>query len=694
MLPARHRLRLLKPRVTFACLVVGIFWASHLARGQAATITNAAEVLALSAAEAAEARPVRLRGVVIDESDPRERALVLADQSGGVYVLAATNIFAPYHQGDLLEVTGATDPGQFAPIVKVSRARKLGTAPLPTPRPVTYHQLITGAVDAQWVELSGVVQQYLPPGPNSQIRRMVLSVDGGLVHVRVAGPQPSDLQEDAEVRVGALCFYQFNQKRQMLRPVLQVPPGIAVTIEKAAPADPFTAPVRSAASLLLYSSGNPSGHRVHARGVVTANQPGPFVWIRDDTAGLRLQTRSQEAVKPGDLIDVLGFPKFGSATPTLEDAIYRKLGTVTPPTPLPLANPANAFDHEDDLVSLEATLTDVAPILEGLALTLNAGETVFKAILKLPAKAGSRPAWQPGSRVRVAGICSITYDDTRPLMGVWHPQSFQLQLRSPGDLAIIEAPSWWTLKHVTYVLGIALGAMLLVTGVITLLARRRLREQEQQRARAEAEFAAILSERNRLAREIHDTLAQGLVATSVQLRLAKKHSNGAGESLSRHLDTAQELVRGSLEEARNSIWNMRSQILETGDLPSALSSILRQMADGSELKTDFKVTGRPRRLAPVIENNLLRLGQEAITNATRHAQAREIGVSLDFGEKQFRLAVRDDGGGFEVTRAAKKNGGFGLMGMRERAKELQGELDIRSAPGQGTEIIVCIPLPG
>ena len=675
-------------------LLTGLFLGVHVMHGQTDTITNAAGVQALSAPEAAQARPVVMRAVVMAESEPRERALVVADESGGVYVLATTNIFAPYHRGDLLELIGVTDPGEFAPIIKASAAEKLGTAPLPSPRPVTYHQLLTGALDAQWVELAGVVQQYLPPMYDTDVPRVVLSCDGGLVHVRLSGPRDPNLQEDAEVRVPALCFHQFNQKRQMLSPVLQVLPGIPVTIVKAAPPDPFAAPVRAAASLLSFSPGNSLGHRVHVRGVVTHSQPGSFVWIRDASSGLRIQTRSREPLQPGNLIDLLGFPKFGAATPSLEDAIFRTMGTTNSPAPIWLTDPANAFDHENDLVSLEATLYEIAPAPEGLSLSLECTGLLFKASFMFPPNTRAPSDWLPGSRVRVAGICSVNYDDPRPLMGIWHPESFQVLLRSPADLTILQGPPWWTPRRVAFLLAFTTASLLLVAGVVTLFARRRLREQQQQRALAEAEFAAILSERNRVAREIHDTLAQGLATISVRLSLAKKHATGADAILNRQLDAAQELVRGSLEEARCSIWNTRSQVLETGDLPTALNNILRQMAEGSELKTEFKVTGRRRRLAPVIENNLLRAGQEAITNATRHAHARRICVALDFGEKQFRLSVKDDGRGFDVTSPPKSDGGFGLVGMRERVKELKGELDIRSAPTNGTEVNLNVPLAG
>lgn len=233
---------------------------------------------------------------------------------------------------------------------------------------------------------------------------------------------------------------------------------------------------------------------------------------------------------------------------------------------------------------------------------------------------------------------------------------------------------------------------LLTVAVVMSLARQRLREQETRRAMAEAEFSAIITERNRMAREIHDTLAQGLVATSVQLELAKGEVDPAAESLSRHLNIAHQLVRSSLAEARNSIWNMRSQVLETGDLGGALEGILRQLSDGTDVATKMQITGRARRLPPVTENNLLRIGQEANTNATKHSGARRIDVALDFGEKHVRLSVKDDGHGFNATQPPPGAGGFGLVGMRERAVLLRGDLTIRSAPGKGTEISLNVPV--
>lgn len=660
----------------------------------AVVLTNAAQIRRLTATQAAQGFPVLLRGVVVDESQPRERALILADQNTCVYVLASTNLFAPYHRRDLLLIKGFTSQGEFAPMVLTTEVQKLGGAAVPAARPATYQQLITGALDAQFVEITGVVRQCWPAQPDDDNWRIVLAADGGNIPVRIRMPQDPQIQEDAEVTIQAVCLYQFNKKRQVLSPVLQVPRGVSVHVVKPQPADPFAAPPQSATSLLQFSSEIPYGHRIHVHGIVTCSQSGSQVWIRDESSGLRIQTRQVDNLRLGDEIDALGFPGYGSPTPVLEDAIFRKMGVATPPAPLMLTNSSEAYDHQDDLVSMEAMLTDLQPVLDGIVLTLEQNNTYFKATLKLPLHPNRQPAWQPGSLVRVAGISDVVYSDSTPVMGVWHPQSFQILLRSPADLTIVKMPPWWTARHVIFLLAIFAGGSLAVTGTVMLLARRRLNEQAQRRAMAEGEFAAILSERNRLAREIHDTLAQGFTSTLLQLQLVKHHAFSDHDSMSHHLDRAQQMIRDCLKEARNSIWKMRPQVLETSDLANALKNILEQMSAGIVLKTHFEVVGRERRLSPIIENNVLRLGQEAITNATKHAQAKHVNVILNFGEKQFTLTVVDDGCGFDLANPRSAEGGFGLIGMQERASELDGQLKVRTSPNQGTEINLHVPLAG
>ncbi|HTV39889.1 MAG TPA: sensor histidine kinase, partial [Candidatus Sulfotelmatobacter sp.] len=660
-------------------------------------LTNAEQIRELPPSQTELAIPVSLTGVMIDAADPAPMALILADPTAGIYIRANqqhTNLFTPFHRGDVLQIHGETDPGQFAPIVIADSVKKTGTAKIPAAQAVTYQQLITGALDGQWVEIKGVIRQCYKRDPKIGVQRIIVAADGGCVSVRFY-PKPGQIIEpDAEVRVKAVCLYQFNQRRQVLTPVLQIPKGDALLVTKPAPENPYDAPVRSASSLSMFSPNNLFGyaHRVHLRGIVTCCQPGKFVWIRDRSMGFCIQTAQQQPLSPGDEIDVLGFPTPGSFPPVLGDSVFRRIGSTSPLPPLTLTNFNDAFAHENDLVAVDGTLTQIQPALDGLTLSLDKDGQSFSALLKTTSGTPATPDWQLGSKVRIVGICSLSYDETRALPGPWQPQSFQIVLRSPDDLTVIAPPPWWTLKHFTMLLGIVTAALISLIALIVALSRRRLREQKRHREMAEAQFAAVLSERNRMAREIHDTVAQGLAATSVQLRLAKKYLNGGSKTVSGHLDAAQELVRDSLEESRNSIWNMRAHVLETEDLPGALKGILRHLADGTAIHTHFDVVGRARRLAPVVENNILRIGQEAISNAAKHSGAKAINVTLEYRERQFCLRVRDDGHGFDPQKPPTSQGGFGLIGMRERAVELKGQLHIQSAPNEGAEVVLSAPL--
>jgi signal transduction histidine kinase len=679
--------------VVWLMVITGCGWFAARADD---VLTNASQIRNLSYAEAASAMGVRLRGVVVTEAGPAGNlAVVIADETADIYVLGPTNSFADVHRGDLLEIEGVTDPGEFAPIVLMKKMRQMGTGPIPKPREVTFEQMSAGRLDGQLVEVSGVVRSWAPITDKNEfgLWHMDLAVGGGRLTVSSNREHPSGVEQDAEVTIQGVCFYQFNARRQVLSPLVFISRDVAVKIQKPAPADPFASPVREISSLLQFSPSADYKHRVHARGTVTYQQPGLLLWLRENGSGCRVQSRQAEAVQVGDDVDAVGYLRYGAEAPILEDAVFRRRNSGPAPPPVQLGAPAEAFDHEEDLVCLTAVLTEVQPTVDGWTFTFEKKGSIFKAVLRRSTI--EEGAWRPGSRVRVAGICSLISDDSRPVIsGVWHPRSFQILLRSPEDLTLIAAPPWWTPSHIILLFAIVAGTSLAATALVMFAARRRLREQAVQRAMAEAEFTAILSERNRMAREIHDTLAQGLAATSVQLTLAKKNVNGASEALGHHLDTAQELVRESLAEARDSIWNMRSHVLESRDLAGALREILKQRCEGTGIETSVEVSGPARRFAPITENNLLRIGQEAIFNATKYAEAKHIGVKLEFGEKEFRMVVKDNGCGFDTSHPPAGSGGFGLMAMRERAAELKGELQVHSDREHGTEITFSLALSG
>ena len=226
--------------------------------------------------------------------------------------------------------------------------------------------------------------------------------------------------------------------------------------------------------------------------------------------------------------------------------------------------------------------------------------------------------------------------------------------------------------------------LLLLAAIAWQLYRLRVR-------RISSQFGAVLRERNRIAREIHDNLAQDILGISVQLELVSRLLPAAAESAKPHLDRARILVRNSMAEARRYVWDLRSQDLERKDLPTALNDTARRLTKDTTLQAMVQVTGTFRPVPASIENNVLRIAQEAINNAVKHSQAQRIMIDLHFETEALQLRVRDDGCGFDPA-VENRDGHFGLVGMRERAREIEAELKIQSEPESGTQVIVNVPL--
>ncbi|MGA2888137.1 MAG: two-component regulator propeller domain-containing protein [Terracidiphilus sp.] len=224
-------------------------------------------------------------------------------------------------------------------------------------------------------------------------------------------------------------------------------------------------------------------------------------------------------------------------------------------------------------------------------------------------------------------------------------------------------------------------------GIVVLLLRLRLR-------RAEGEFRAVLGERNRIAREIHDTLAQGYVGISVQLEvLSELLRTNKAEAAAKHLDLTRGYVREGLADARQSIWALRSQDANETTLPVRLRRIVE--AEGCHgLEASFCIFGAYRPMPPGMERELLRVAQEAIHNVKKHAAARHLFVQLEYGPAEIALEVRDDGRGFSVDEKPESlPGHYGLTGIKERAAAIGGTLEINSEPGVGTTVRLRAAVP-
>lgn len=674
-------------------------------------LRTAAAVRMLSPEEAAKGQPVQLRGTLLLVNRWRD-ALVLRDETDGIYVELEGAIGTGRHPGEQLEVIGISGAGDFAPIVRARRLNWLGKGELPPPRSTTIAELDAGGFDAAWVELEGIVRSCKPaahdapgagrvrgaggpPGASSAApvaESWTITVAQGVdrmtvqLHDRVAPEQLID----AKVRLRGVVFNVHNANRQFVRADVQVASLGMVTILTPPPADPFARPLQHITDIMRFTPTGFTGHRIRVRGVVTAHHQGRALWLQEGDRGLRVASDQAGLLQPADVVEVVGFADHGGYAPSLNHAIFRKVTSGPPPVPIQLRAADEISRHNSSLVQIEAYLEEVRNTADGVLLSLRWNDASVGALLPLGAGGTKVPAWEPGSWARVIGICVPVESNTSPISGLWVTDQMQMLMRSPVDLVVIRRPPWLTTQRALLIAVTVAVAVLCTLIVVAVLARRQIAQREEARKLAEVEFSAMLAERNRLARELHDTIAQELNAVSMQMELAKNSAKGGTvEDVMPHLVTAHGIVRGCLAETRESIWDMRSHILEKHDLLGALRSVAEQMSAGQGCAVRAQSHGKSRRLAPLVENNLLRIGQEAVSNALKHARAKAIELELDFEPTVVRLMIRDDGQGFD-PKVDRVGGHFGLRGMQERVAQMSGELTIRRGDKGGTCVEVTV----
>jgi signal transduction histidine kinase len=280
-------------------------------------------------------------------------------------------------------------------------------------------------------------------------------------------------------------------------------------------------------------------------------------------------------------------------------------------------------------------------------------------------------------------------------------------LRHGAAVVLVVAVGWiWQLARergpvpwpaVAAVCVFAAGTLLSVAYMATVVRQSRERQrliEQLQTTRAELAAAerqaGTLAERQRLARDLHDTLTQGF-ASVVLLLEAAEESLATGQPVDRHIHQALRSARDNLAESRRVVWALRPRPLSEQPLPQALQELTGRLAEETDLEAETLVTGTARPLPAEVEEALLRVGQEALANVRKHAAASRVTLTLSYLDDAVTLDVHDDGVGFEQAAAATAVGGLGLDAMRERVEGLGGHLVIESAPGEGTTIAVEVP---
>ncbi|MFZ4767706.1 MAG: sensor histidine kinase, partial [Roseimicrobium sp.] len=539
----------------------------------------------------------------------------------------------PFAPGDRLRVDGVTGPGEFLPVVLPARIEVQGRGALPEYQKVSAEGLFLPGLDGHPVEVRAVVKS-TSFGDQSLV--VDLQIDGTLV--KAVLPQRQPLPQlpwellERRVRVRGIAGTHFNDQRQMSGRLLFVQDLDAFQPDEEA-ASVGEVPWSRVDSLLRADAS--LRQRVRVSGVATHVLAGRGLYLRGEGGSMWVQTAQPVSVKVGDEVEAEGYPAVTPFKPSLSATSLKLTGGAAMVEPLPFRPTAPRHGSEQcEFVTVEATLVEVADTRTEVTLHCNADGQVFEAPLTGGLPAGMSLA--SGMKLRLAGICELL--STRPLVIPRNTTAFRIHLRTANDITILASPPWWDARRARWAVGIV-GAVALAAGAWAVTLQSVVRSQSAL-IRRQTQQQATMEERQRIARDLHDTLEQELVGVGMLLDSTAMKLSGAHPQASEPLRLARRLLRRAREESRSTIRDLRSVTLEQRGLPAAIDELLRPMATVSGAAFEVCVTGRPLRLAGTLETQLLRLAQEAVANAAHHAAAQRIQVALHYQQDVVRLEVR------------------------------------------------------
>jgi PAS domain S-box-containing protein len=775
-----------------------------------AGLHTAEQVRQLTPEQATNHYPVQLRAVVTF-FDANQYFQFVQDDTAGIYFsLDGLPEQPPLAAGQLVEITGEADPGEYAPVVLVRRIQILGRGIFPAAKPVTFEQLASGQEDSQFVEIRGIVRAaYFDPAGGYFF--VEIATGGGRLTAyarKLPVAQSGDLV-DSTVTVRGVCVTHFNRQRQLFDIRLLVPRPTDLAIDIAAASDPFTVATQPIEKLLQFTPQGPYGHRVKVTGTVIY-QLGNTLYIEDGKEGLHVETTELKKVLPGDQVEVLGFPAKGEYTPELQDAIFRKIGSGPLPTP-DVINTDEALKgtHDCRLVRIVATVLDRARHSPDQFLVLQTPSgVIFHAYLESSSPGVDFAYLQNGSKVAITGVCLIETGSTWVAGESWRAKSFRILMRSPGDISVLQWPPWWDLQKLLWVVGILVGAVVAAIswvlilrlrvhkqtriirdqlqteaalkeryeelfenandmvftndlgGRITsinkagerLLRRPReailgknlvefLAEEQREPARewfeqvtqgvelspAEWEFVSAsgqrfrlelsarlvsqsgqnaevegmardITERKRLEREIleisnreqrrigrdlHDGVCQQLAAIAYRMDIMADQLQEKGLTESSEVERIGGLVNETITQTRRVARGLFPVQLEENGLVSAIEEFAANAESLFKIQCQFSCDKSFLAIDNSVSLHLYYIIQEAVLNAVKHGKATCILISIMRDIDHFVLTIRDNGTGFQPPRSST---GMGVRIMRYRSSVIGSTLDLKSAPGQGTQI--------
>lgn len=665
------------PRLLVVLLALAC--ASIVAGAEERLLTKAIEVRSLTPAEAESGVPVKLRGVVVFVEGTS--SLFIQDETSTSFFRMRPKEALP-KVGDEIEIEAKTRMGLYLPGLDYSKVRVLGRKPLPPGIPVQYDDLHFGRYHYRRVSVEGVVRSVVAISTNRS--RLRLAMGSRVIEVRIEALPLAQSLVDCRVRIAGLAGGMINiQRRQLVAPALHVPDWSDVEVIAPAP-PPAELPHISAEDLLAFRLEGLGERRIRTEGVVTAAFADGLAFVRQGDLAFAVRLINPATLLPGDSLKLVGFPSMEHFSASLQDAeiLGKASGPPLPPVDVKTFDELYTGKHDGQLVRVVATLRDSFKTETGLTLLAQQGERVIPVRIST-----SEDPPPPGARVRITGICQVegaTFNSgfaSRPTL-------VSLRATSAADIALLNPPSWWTPRRLATGLAALAGVVLLAGLWIAMLRKQVTRQTDALRQRIESE--AALEERQRIAREFHDTLEQELAGVSLRLdALATRPLDDKGQSLTA---ATRNLVSRIQTETRDLISDLRDPAEIAGDLGAALQAVAtRQSADRGVEVSFTPLTTLPSLPATAV-HDLRMVARESVTNAVKHGRATRILIEAAQVREAVSLRIVDNGAGFDPAASLDKRGHFGCAGIRERARKLGATVTWHSRPGHGATVELALPI--
>lgn len=632
---------------------------------------------------------VKVRGVVTWVDATVGSTFYIQDATGGVSVSSGKEALPDY--GDEVFVQGMLERGPFTPLITRATFRPLGRGGIPNAMNASGGGIRNGAFIGERVRVGGSIRSAEALSPTRV--SMILDSGGFRLKVLISNFNHPDMLETFIggdlMGIGVVSPVKARDDfRQLVDVEVLIPSMDGLSLNRRGMTDPSKIPITSLEHVFRYSPGQTRRDRKRTRGEIIY-QDADVIYLNDRKSGLTVRPSNHPVFQPGQWVEATGFLDLESFLPVLSEAMLK----ASPEVEAPVHPEEFAVDEllsgrqHANYVTLSGRLVERMEIPARMipeagspqktsVFSVQTPKGVFTAELRGETNNSVPAAFQVGAEVKIRGICLIQTDS------LGNPTTFKILVPDTGNISVTKPASYFTVRRLLVALSAVLGILLAATAAAFFFARRSSSLKAEMRERQ-----AVTAERTRLAGDIHDTLEQGL--TAIQLRLYSMDSGDGKTDLD--LVAARSLVQQCHLEMRQSVWNLRSQSSDNFNLAEALERTARSLVLGTSIEVDLEQPKFTTRLPLLVEDNLLRIGQEALGNAVRHAHPTRLSIQLAATPNHASLVITDNGSG--MHEGARKPGHFGLVGMEERATRIGGSLTISSAPDTGTTVRVDVPLP-